>query len=165
MKKILSLLALTVTLISCGTAQPLDVINPESDYLYFYWKTCPYCMQVNEYMKENDTMSNYSIEKREIYGNVKNQQMFQAVTAALGIPEWTAWVPFLLNKKTNEYVIGTDPIKELLPPDPTSVESQEAWETSSISEDVPEEIVSEEETTESVDAETQEETTIPSVNE
>jgi hypothetical protein len=54
--------------------------------------------------------------------------MFQVVTASLGIPEGTVWVPFVVNKATWEYVIGTDPVKELFPPTPTPAEP-EALET------------------------------------
>lgn len=117
MKKLLLFLGLAIALVSC-TPVADDIINPDAEYLYFYGKTCPHCQEVNAYMKENHTHANYSIEKREVYQNTENQKMFQVVTASLGIPEGTVWVPFVVNKATWEYVIGTDPVKELFPPTP-----------------------------------------------
>ena len=115
MKKLLLFLGLAIALVSCTPVSD-DIINPDAEYLYFYGKTCPHCKEVNAYMAENNTHANYSIEKREVYQNSENQKMFQVVTASLGIPEGTVWVPFVVNKATWEYVIGTDPVKELFPP-------------------------------------------------
>ena len=113
MKKILLLVAVAIWLAACSAWASDDVINPDAEYLYFYGKTCPHCMEVNRYMNENDTMANYSIEKREIYQNQENNDLFQALTTSLEIE---GWVPFVMNKATKEYVIGTDPVKELFPP-------------------------------------------------
>lgn len=65
-------------------------------------------------MAENNIHDSYKIEKREIYQNQKNNDMFQAVTQSLDIRD--PGVPFVLNKATNEVTIGTDPVKALFPP-------------------------------------------------
>jgi len=66
MKKLFLLLTATVFLVSCGGAsQPVDIINPDAEYRYFFGGTCPHCQELNRIAEERDLYSKISIEKRE----------------------------------------------------------------------------------------------------
>ena len=91
-----------------------DIINPDADYVYFFWKTCPHCQELNAWMKEEGTLDKHKIEKREVYFSPDNQNAFQAVIQALWLEEGTTWVPFLLRKSDSTHYIGVDPIKAVL---------------------------------------------------
>jgi Prokaryotic membrane lipoprotein lipid attachment site len=107
MKKILLALVLLFTLSSCG--QPVDIINPDAKFLYFYGATCPHCQELNAYMDKNDLYSQIALEKREVYYNTENNAMFLAKAKELGISESEIAVPFVLNLETNTYTIGAQP--------------------------------------------------------
>lgn len=92
-----------------------DIINPDADYVYFYGKTCPHCQELNAWMSEQGTHEKYVIEKREVYFNPENSKAFQAVTKALGLEEWSSWVPFMLRKSDKTHYIWVQPIQQILP--------------------------------------------------
>lgn len=104
MKKILPLLVSLFAFASCGT--PVDIINPDAKFLYFYGSTCPHCQELNTYMQDNDLYNKLSLEKREVYFNQENNKMFLEKAKELGIPEKEVAVPFVLNKETNTYTVG-----------------------------------------------------------
>jgi len=85
MKKILSLLLLLASffLISCSESVSDDIINPNSDFLYFWGKTCPHCQDLNKELEKLDMYSLVSIEKRETYFNNDNRLLFLAATQEL----------------------------------------------------------------------------------
>ncbi len=114
MKKILAILWLTAFfLVSCSGTNSADIINPDSDFLYFYWATCPHCQELNRMVEEEDLFSKVSVEKREVFFNNENRELFLATTNALGLNESEVGVPFVLNRKTWEYAIGTQPAYNL----------------------------------------------------
>ena len=110
MKKIFLILIVAVlALSSCAGDNSNDIINPEAQFLYFYGATCPHCQKLNAEVKKEDLFSKVTIEKREIYYNNENREIFLALTKKLGIPSSEAGVPFVYNKTTKKYSIGVEP--------------------------------------------------------
>jgi len=85
MKKIFAVLMLSLSffLISCTQQGDEDIINPNSDFLYFWGKTCPHCLELNAELERLDMYSQVSIEKRETYFNNDNRLLFLAATQEL----------------------------------------------------------------------------------
>lgn len=113
MKKILSLLVLTLfVLVSCGQRAPVDIINPEAEYLYFFGATCPHCQELNRIAEERDLYSQISIEKREVYNNIENRDIFLALIEEIE-PE-SDGVPFVYDRVTGEVAVGVRPALEMM---------------------------------------------------
>lgn len=115
MKKFLLLLIAWIFLISCTSEKSsTDIVNPDAEFLYFYWATCPHCQELNRMLEEGDYLSKISLEKREVYYNDVNRDSFLEVTQKLGLSEKDTWVPFVLEKSTGKFVTGVTPAFELL---------------------------------------------------
>lgn len=112
-KKILLAIISLFFLASCWTQTSLDVLNPDADYIYFYWKTCPHCVNVNKHFTENDIMNKYLIEKREVWYNKTNKLYFDQIVESLWLIPEDQWVPFLLRKDDKKYFIWDKDIIEL----------------------------------------------------
>ena len=105
MKKIIfSLVVLVIFLSSCGGSSSVDIINPEAEYRYFFGATCPYCQELNKIVEEEDLFSKIEVEKREIYFNDENREMFLALLDEIGAEG--SGVPFVYDTVTWEYVVG-----------------------------------------------------------
>lgn len=74
-KKLLTTLALTFLLVSCGGSSA-DIINPDAEYLYFYGATCPHCQELNKKIQDAGIIDQLSVEKREVYYNSANNALF-----------------------------------------------------------------------------------------
>ena len=117
MKKILvSIIALFLVALlwSCSTPKSDDIINPDSDFLYFYGKDCPHCQELNRELESLGMYSLVSIEKRETYYNNDNRLLFLAATEALWLEQSRVGVPFVLDRRTREYAIWVQPALALL---------------------------------------------------
>jgi len=115
MKKLLSLVIAWLFLISCAWEQAsTDIINPDADFLYFYWATCPHCQELNKMLDDGDYLSKISVEKREVYYNDVNRDSFLEVSKKLGLSEKDTGVPFVLDKATGKHVTGVTDAFELL---------------------------------------------------
>lgn len=112
MKKILITCFTMLFLASCGSNNS-DVINPEAELLYFYGATCPHCQDLNRKIKESGGIEQFSVEKREVYYNPENNKIFLDTAKELKIEEGKVWVPFVYNKTTWKYAIGTEPAFEI----------------------------------------------------
>jgi len=99
MKKLLLVAIVAILLASCWWTNK-DIINPDADYVYFYWATCPHCVELNAKIKEADILEDLSIEKREVWYNKENQKVFQEVVNQIGLDESKVWVPFVYEKST-----------------------------------------------------------------
>ena len=113
MKKILLAIISLFLLVSCGSSEPLDVINPDADYIYFYWKTCPHCINVKKHFDANDIMNKYKIEKREVWTSKLNSEFFTKIVENLWLPSEEVGVPFLYKKSDKSYLIWDAKIIEL----------------------------------------------------
>lgn len=108
MKKILTILVSFFVLASCSST-PVDIINPDANFLYFYGATCPHCQELNAYLENNDMYPELSLEKREVYYNADNNALFLALSKELGIAQSELGVPFVYNKTTGKYTVGVQP--------------------------------------------------------
>lgn len=110
---ILSCIAISIFwLSSCGQAASQDIINPDSEYIYYYGATCPHCQELNKIAQENNLWDKISIEKLEVYNNAQNRDEFLALVKELGITD--SGVPFVYDKVTGKYAVGVKPALELL---------------------------------------------------
>jgi len=113
MKKILaSLLVSLFLLISCSDRPPVDIINPDAEYLYFYGATCPHCQELNRIAEERDLYSQISVEKREVYQNPENRDIFLALIEE--IQPRSDWVPFVYDTVTGEVAVWVRPALEMM---------------------------------------------------
>jgi len=114
MKKIIfTLIASAFILVSCGgPKEPLDIINPDAEFRYFFGATCPHCQELNRIAGENDIYSRISIEKREVYGNDENRQLFLELIEELDAE--SSGVPFVYDTVTGKYAVWVRPALELM---------------------------------------------------
>ena len=113
MKKILTFLTLSLfLLVSCADRPPVDIINPDAEYLYFFGSTCPHCQELNKIAGERDLYSQISIEKREVYNNVENRALFQKLIDEIQ-PD-SDGVPFVYDTITGKVAVGVRPALELM---------------------------------------------------
>ncbi len=114
MKKLIILVTLFIGLTSCGTVgNNTDIINPDAEYLYFFGATCPHCQELNKRINDEDLFSEVSVEKREVYFNDDNREIFSELTKELGLKEWETWVPFVYDKISKTHAVWVDPALEL----------------------------------------------------
>lgn len=115
MKKVIfTLIASLFILASCGgNGKSNDIINKNAEYLYFFGATCPHCQELNAKVTAEDLFSKIEVEKREVYFNNANREIFLAVTKELGLKESEVGVPFVYDKVSGEYSIGVEPALEL----------------------------------------------------
>ena len=113
MKKILALLITSlIVLASCTSKPPVDIINPDAEYLYFYGASCPHCQELNAIAQERDLYSQIPVEKREVWSNPENNQMFQDLIEELEYEG--AGVPFVYDKVTGEVAVWVRPALEMM---------------------------------------------------
>lgn len=113
MKKIISLLVVSIfVLASCWNRAPVDIINPDAEYLYFFGATCPHCQELNKIAEERDLYSQISIEKREVYSNAENRDIFLALIEEIQ-PD-SDGVPFVYDRVTGEVAVWVRPALEMM---------------------------------------------------
>ncbi len=133
MKKIVVLFLLIFALTSCAKSQ--DIINPEAEYRYFFWATCPHCQELNRLLESADVLSQISVEKREVYHNTENRQIFADLVAQL--KPRSDGVPFVYDTVSWEVAVWVAPAFKLLTsriessPEETSMQEEKypKWET------------------------------------
>ncbi len=114
MKKFFLLIILVITLISCGSVgNNTDIINPDAEYLYFFGATCPHCQELNKRVKDEDLFSKISVEKREVYFNEENREIFSQLTQELELKEWETGVPFVYDTVNKTHVVWVDQALEM----------------------------------------------------
>lgn len=109
MKKIklfITALMLTLFLSSCGGWLSWDDIsNPDAPFLYYYWKTCPHCIEMNKHLTDNDIYSLNIIDKKEVWNNPNNAKEFQDLVNNQWIPRESQAVPFFFDKETKKHYV------------------------------------------------------------
>jgi len=118
MKKILLSIVLLFgifALSSCGEKISGDEIkNPDADFIFYHWKTCPHCVELDKVLVEKDIYSKNILAKKEVWYNHANQAEFTALTTKLGLAPEDVWVPFLYVKSTQKHYIGQGNIVPIL---------------------------------------------------
>ena len=99
------LIAWILGLSSCGEVKSDDILNPDADFIYYYGKTCSYCVDLDKTLKEKDIYSKNILEKKEVWTNRRNQAEFTALTTSLGLNPTQVGVPFMYVKSTKEHFI------------------------------------------------------------
>lgn len=111
MKKLFIAIIWILFLVSCTKSEEtLDIINPNAEYVYFYWKTCPHCLKVNEYFVKNNIYDKYKIEKIEVWDNKENKKNFDSVVNELWLDSNDVWVPFIYKKADKSYFMWDEDI-------------------------------------------------------
>ncbi len=116
MKKILWMLVVSLVLLtSCGKQwSPVDIINPDAEYLYFYGATCPHCQELNRIADSKDLYTKISIEKKEVYRNRENADDFRKLIEKIGWDFNKVWVPFVYDTVTGKFATGVKPALKLM---------------------------------------------------
>lgn len=76
-----------------------------ASYIYFYWQWCSHCAKVDNYFNSNELYKKYDIEKKEIYHNNENRELFIETWKKLWLSENDLWVPFMVSVEDNNYYI------------------------------------------------------------
>lgn len=66
------------------------------DYLFFYWNGCPHCARVEKFFEEHKIETTFSLEKKEIYFNRNNLDIFNEYIKKLNLPVDQVGVPMLI---------------------------------------------------------------------
>lgn len=107
MLKLLKLsLFLVLTLLVFFTTN--KAANAQQQIYFFYGQGCPHCTNVEKYFQENDIYNQYPIDKREIYFNRENAQLYNNVVDNLNVPTDQRGVPALVIG--NKFLVGDTPI-------------------------------------------------------
>lgn len=87
--------------------------EPASDvsYMIFYGETCPYCHDVQDWMKESNIESILDISMKEVYNDTKNAEQMKLAAQNCGLAN--SGVPFLYTSE-KECIVGSTPIIEFL---------------------------------------------------
>lgn len=102
-------------LVSCGwNKETADIINPNAEYLYFYWATCPHCQELNKIAKEYDLYSKIEVEKKEVYRNRDNAEDFRKLAEKIGVNFNEVGVPFVYDRISGEVATGVKPAITLM---------------------------------------------------
>ena len=102
-----------------------------AEYIYYYWETCPYCANVEEYFDDNDIEDKFEIEKKEVYFNNYNRDDFLALWKDLWISLEKLSVPFLYDDEKNTHLVWDKPIINLFKEKLSSESQNNTWSTSS----------------------------------
>lgn len=73
----------------------VDFENLKGETVYYYGATCPHCVDVNEFLEENDIASKVDFTKKEVWNNKDNANELSEVAQKCGINPGSIGVPFL----------------------------------------------------------------------
>lgn len=85
------------------TPLPTETIET-SEIILFYSKNCPYCENVENYIKENNIESKIKIDKKEVFNNAVNSQLMINKANECKINSDSVGVPFFYYK--GQCIIG-----------------------------------------------------------
>ncbi len=66
------------------------------DYIFFYWNGCPHCAKVEKFFEDNNVEKVFSLQKKEIYFNRNNLDLFNDYVKKLDLPADQVGVPMLV---------------------------------------------------------------------
>ncbi|MDR1987276.1 MAG: hypothetical protein LBQ24_00430 [Candidatus Peribacteria bacterium] len=67
-----------------------------SNYTYYYGDLCPHCLNVDEYLTENDLYNKLNITKKEVWNDIKNAEEMKITLERLGLDVEKSGVPFIV---------------------------------------------------------------------
>lgn len=73
----------------------IDIANIEGEIVYYYGATCPHCLDVNEFLEENDIASKVEFAKKEVWNNKENASELSEAAQKCGINPGSIGVPFV----------------------------------------------------------------------
>lgn len=117
MKKILIGMMLLLWVFALSSCEELvwdEIVNPEANFVFYHWKTCPHCIALNKTLIEKDIYSKNILAKKEVWYNKANQAEFNTLTTSLGLAPEDVWVPFLYDKTTKQHYVGETKIVPVL---------------------------------------------------
>lgn len=76
-----------------------------ASYIYFYWQWCGHCSKVSSFIDSTKLEKKFNIEKKEIYHNNENRELFLDYAKKLWIDSNKLGVPFLLSENKDKYSI------------------------------------------------------------
>ena len=92
--------------------------NPTlQDLVLFYGNTCPHCKIVEEFIKTNKIDEKLKIDQLEVYDNKANAATMVSLVQKVCPDQITKEgivVPFLVDTKNNQCIIGDTPINDYL---------------------------------------------------
>lgn len=100
-----------------ATTNPTNTDYQNSDIVMFYGITCPHCKIVEEFIFKNQIDQKLKINQLEVYENQTNQAIFTTMVKDICpdkfSPEGLS-IPFLINPKDKQCIIGDTPITDYL---------------------------------------------------
>jgi len=94
-----------------------STLTSTSDLILFYGSTCPHCKIVEEYISTNQLDQKLNIDQLEVYENKSNTSLFSTTVQKICPDQLTSEglpVPFLIDQKNNQCIIGDTPITDYL---------------------------------------------------
>lgn len=123
-KKIISIIVIVAILFGFFkllSQKPSSVINNNSalqnDLVLFYGSTCPHCKVVEEFIKTNKIDEKLKIGQLEVYENKDNAKTMASIVQKVcpdQLTEQGIAVPFLVDTKNNQCIVGDTPINDYL---------------------------------------------------
>lgn len=89
----------------------------QSELVLFYGSTCPHCKIVEEFIKANKIAEKLKIDQLEVYENKDNAATMASIVQKVCPDQLTKQgiaVPFLVDTKNNQCVVGDSPINDYL---------------------------------------------------
>ncbi len=117
---IVLIISLVLLLIIVGGENKKTLQNNQSDNnfisktpIFFYGNTCPYCKNVEQWIKENKIEEKINLTKKEIYNNKDNALEFEKAAKSCGLITSTIGVPFLYTPEGRCFMGSYDVINYL----------------------------------------------------
>ncbi len=86
--------------------------SKKGEIIIFWGQGCPHCMNVENFIQQNNLDKYFNIERREIYFNKENREKFNKICQELNIPMEKQGVPLAVIDK--EYYVGDKEIIRML---------------------------------------------------
>lgn len=83
-----------------------------NDYVLYFGETCPFCKELEKFLKENNLKEKLNLVEKEVYYNQENLQEFKNVLKICNLNLNEAGVPFMWAK--GECLMGYDKILDFL---------------------------------------------------
>lgn len=80
-------------------------------YTYYYWETCSYCRELNNFLERNNLLNKLDITKKEVWKNKSNASEMVKDFEKLWITNSSSvWVPFIVMEQDWKlsYITGLD---------------------------------------------------------